>query len=117
MNFFWKVIITILSNALAIYVAARLVDGIKVDLTTTNLLIVGALLGFVNTFIRPVIKLLSFPIILLTLGIFVVIINIAMLLLVAYLLDGFAIESIRAAFWGVIIISLVNYLISSIIND
>lgn len=117
MSLFSKVLITILSNALAIFVAARLVPGISFQVTLSNLLIAGALLGFVNTFIRPLVKLLSFPLVILTFGIFVVIINIGMLLLVSYLLPTFAIESLSAAFWGVIIISLVNYVMSAIIND
>lgn len=117
MKFLTKIIISILSNALAIFLAAKFIDGINVDMTLSNLVVAGALLGFVNTFVRPLIKLLSFPIILLTLGIFVVIINIAMLFLVSYLLPGFSIESVWAAFWGVVIVSLVNYVIASIIND
>lgn len=117
MKFFTKIIISILSNALAIFVAAKFVSGINIEMTVSNLLVAGALLGFVNTFVRPVIKLLSFPVILLTLGIFTVIINIAMLFLVSYLLPSFSIESLGAAFWGIVIISLVNYFVSAIIND
>lgn len=117
MSFFSKIIISILSNAVAIYAASEIVPGIKFEATLANLLIAGILLGFVNTFVRPLLKLLSLPLLILTLGLFVVIINIAMLMLVSFLMDAFIIESVAAAFWGVIIISLVNYVISSLIND
>lgn len=117
MNFITKIIIRILSNALAVFVAAKLVAGIHLEVSWTNLLLVGLMLGFVNAIVRPIVKLLAFPLILLTLGFFVVIINIGMLLLVSYLLPGFSIDGITAAFWGIIIISLVNYTIHFIIEE
>lgn len=112
-----KIIIHILSNALAIYLAAKYVPGIDLEVSFKNLIIASALLGLVNAFVKPLIKLLSFPVIILTLGLFVVIINIAMLMLVAWLLPTFTIASFAAAFWGVVIISITNYLISALIKN
>ena len=105
------------SNAIAIYVAARFLPGISFEVTLPNLLKAGALLGIVNSVLRPVAKILSFPLIILTLGFFTVIINVAMLLLVAKVFDFFTIESFWAGVWGVLVISLVNYLISLFTND
>lgn len=112
MNFFGRIIILVLSNALALFVASRLVDGIEIEAAWINYVVAGAVLGIVNTFIRPIIKLLSLPFIILTLGFFTLIINIVLLFFVSFILPTFNIEGIFAAFWGVLIISIVNYLIS-----
>ncbi len=112
MKLFGRVLILVLSNALAIFVATKIVDGIEVEPSIINYLTAGALLGVINTFIRPVIKFFSFPFIILTLGLFTIIINIVLLFLVSFLLPTFTIEGISAAFWAVFIISIVNYLIS-----
>ncbi len=112
MKIIWRIIILIFSNALALFVAAKIVDGIVIEASWANYLIAGALLGIVNTFVRPIIKLLSFPFIILSLGLFTIIINIVLLFAVSFFLPTFNIEGIIAAFWGVLIISIVNYLIS-----
>lgn len=107
-----KIVIHILTNALAILVAVYLIKGIHLEITLLNLLKAGLLLGVVNAFIRPFIKLVSFPFIILTFGLFTVIINTALLFLVSYLLPSFAIDNLWSALLGVIVISLVNYLVS-----
>lgn len=112
MKLLGKIIILILSNAIALFVAVKIVNGIEMDSTLMNYVIAGALLGVVNTFLRPILKLFSFPFIILSLGLFTIIINIVLLFLVSFLFPAFVIESITAAFWGVLIISVVNYLIS-----
>lgn len=112
MKFLGKIIILVLSNALALFVATKIISGIQIEPSLMNYLVAGALLGIVNTFIRPVIKFFSFPFIILTLGIFTIVINIVLLFFVSFLLPTFSIEGIGAAFWGVFIISIVNYLIS-----
>lgn len=117
MNFLLKIAFLVISNALAIYVAARFVPGISLEITLPNLLKTGALLGLVNSVLRPVAKILSFPLIILTLGLFTAIINVAMLLLVAKVFDFFTIESLWAGLWGTFIISLVNYFISLLTNN
>ncbi|MDA3815368.1 MAG: phage holin family protein [Patescibacteria group bacterium] len=117
MRFFSKIAILIFSNSLAIFVAAKIVDGIEIETSWKNYLIAGALLGIVNTFIRPVIKLLSLPFIIITLGFFTIVINVALLFIVSFIIPTFNIEGIFAAFWGVLIISIVNYLISIFIDN
>lgn len=117
MKFIIKIILHVLSNALAIFVAVKLVDGLNLDLTIINLLKVGVLLGVANALVRPLIKLISLPLIVLTLGLFIVVINIALLFLVSFIIPSFSIESLSAAFWGTLIISLINYVISFFIKD
>jgi len=112
-----NILIHITANAAAIWTASQLVPGFVFKGDLRDFLIAGIVLGIVNSFIRPVVKLLSLPIILLTLGLFTVIINIGMLLLADKLLPSLHIYGFWAAFWGVIIISLVNHLILSTFHN
>ena len=112
MKLFLKIAALVVSNALAIWVAAKLVPGIKIEVTLINLLKAGAFLGFANAFIRPILKILSLPLVILTLGLFVVIFNVLMLMLVAWFFDFFTISGFFPALWGVFIISIVNYIIN-----
>jgi putative membrane protein len=75
-------------------------------------IIAAGILGIVNAVIRPVVLILTLPINLLTLGLFTLVINAAMLLLVSAVVPGFAIESFWAAFWGAIVISLTSWLMN-----
>jgi putative membrane protein len=98
-------------NLLALVVAAKFVDGIRIQSLGMGILAAG-ILGVVNAVIRPVVLLLTFPINLVTLGLFTLIINAFMLEFVAYLVPGFVIETFYAAFWGALIISLVSWLLN-----
>lgn len=117
MSFFKKICFHVISNAIAIYIAAWFVSGITFEATFINLLKAGALLGLVNSIIKPVVKMLSLPIIFLTLGAFVVIINIGLLYFVASAFDFFTINNFWSALWGVLIISLVNSLINALSDE
>jgi putative membrane protein len=70
----------------------------------------------VNAVIRPVVLLLTLPINILTLGLFTLVINACMLMIVANLVPGFIIETFRAAFWGALVISLVSWLLNIFIG-
>ncbi len=98
-------------NLLALVVAAKLIDGIRIQSLGMGILAAG-ILGVVNAVIRPVVLLLTLPINLVTLGLFTLVINAFMLEFVAYLVPGFIIETFRAAFWGALIISLVSWLLN-----
>jgi putative membrane protein len=117
MSFIAQIAVQIFANALAILAAKELVSGFIFHGTTLDLVIAAAVLGIVNSLIRPVVKLFTFPFIILTLGIFSLIINIAMLYLVADLLPTLQIHGFWAAFWGMIIISIVNNLVSSVFKN
>jgi putative membrane protein len=111
MSFISRIIIHVLANAAAIWTASRFIHGFVFKGNWKELLLAGAILGAVNVLIRPVVKLLSFPLIIITLGFFSIVINIALLYLAASFIPGMEIKGIWAAFWGVIIISLVNNVI------
>ena len=95
--------------ALGLWVATRWVDGIVIDDATT-LLLAGALLGVMNAFVRPVMVVLTFPITLATLGFFLLVVNAAMLGLVALVLPGFAIHGFWSALFAALIVSITGWI-------
>jgi putative membrane protein len=98
--------------ALGLWVAEKLLSGIEIASVGT-LLLAAALLGFVNAVIRPLIVILTLPITLITLGLFLLVINAAMLELVAWLLPGVYIAGFSDAILGSIIISITGWIASS----
>ncbi len=102
--------------ALSLFVADKLVPGIAIGSGGT-LFFAAALLGVVNAFVRPVVVLLTFPITLLTLGLFLLVINAGMLGLVAWLLDDFSIAGFWSALFGAIIVSLTGWIGSSFVGN
>jgi putative membrane protein len=91
-----------------------LIPGIKVDSLSTAIIAAG-LLGVINAFIRPILILLTLPLNILTLGLFSFLINAFLLRLVAYFVNGFAVDGFGAAFFGALVISIVNWLINRFI--
>src|SRR5262245_49072759 len=102
-------IIRVLIAALGLWLATEMVDGISVS-TPTTLILAALLLGVVNAIVRPIVILLTLPATLLTLGLFLLVINAAMVGLVAAFLPGFSIAGFWDAFWAAIIVSLVSWL-------
>ncbi len=109
-------LIRLLVNAAALWVATKLVPGVTASGGLLPLLAVALLFGIVNATIRPLAKILTFPIILLTLGIFALVINGLMLLLTSALSNafglGFHVRGFWAAFWGAIVVSIVSAVLS-----
>ncbi len=97
-----------LVSALGLFLAAKLVPSIRFDSEWT-LLGAAVLLGVVNAIVRPLLVVLTFPITILTLGLFLLVVNAAMLGLVAALLDGFALGGFRAALAGSLIVSFTGW--------
>jgi putative membrane protein len=94
-----------------LWVADQALDGISVDDWKT-LLLAGLLIGLVNAVIRPIVFFLTLPLTLLTLGLFLFVVNGAMLGLVALVLDGFNVAGLWSAILGAIIIGLVSWVAS-----
>ncbi len=103
-----RFVIQVVVNALAIFLADYLVPGIIFEGDILTLFIAGLLLGLINFFIKPIVKLISAPLIALTLGLFIIAINIALLWLLEYFVPELTITGFWSYFWGVLIISLVN---------
>jgi putative membrane protein len=93
-------------------VAAKIVPGIRYD-GPGWLFLAALLLGFLNAFVRPVLLILSAPLILLTLGFFILIINGLLLLWVPTFVPGFHVDSFGSAFWGAIVIGVVSWILSA----
>lgn len=110
-----------LVNAAALWVATRLVPGVTYAGGWLPLLGVALVFGVVNAFIRPVAKILTFPLIILTLGLFSFVVNGQMLWLTSALsgtLDlGFHVGGFWAAFFGALVVSLVSTLLSMLMAD
>ena len=123
LNFLLQTVI----NAVALWVAAWLIPGITFGEGSTGevvwtVVIVALIFGLINAFIRPIAKLLSLPFIILTLGLFVFVVNALMLQLLSWIagkLDlGFHVESFFwDAIWGALIITFVSMLLSFIRTD
>ncbi len=108
-------------NAIALAVAATLVSGIHVDGGWLVLALVALIFGLVNALIRPLVTLLTCPLIILTLGLFTLVINAAMLLLasgIAGMLGiGFTVDGFWPAFWGGLVISIVSFILSLVVHE
>lgn len=106
----------IMINALAIAAAIKLVNGISFTGEWWKIIIIGLIFGIVNTLIKPVVTLFSLPLIVLSLGIFTLVVNALMLLLTAYLSEpfglGLKVAGFWPALWGSIIASVVSILLS-----
>jgi putative membrane protein len=112
-----RIIIRILINAAALWVAAQLLDGITLSDQPVAVLIVAIVFGLINSLIRPIVKLLTFPITIVTLGLFTLVINAAMLQLTDWLTSGLNVVGFWTSIFGGIIISLVSWLLSMLLPD
>lgn len=106
-----SIIISLLVNALAVFVAAYFTPGVEVA-SFMVALIASIALGILNTILKPILKLLTLPITILTLGLFSLVINVAMILLASYLVDGFSVDGFWAALIFSLVLSLVNWFLS-----
>ena len=115
-----RFIIRLLINALALGIAAQVVPGIAYD-GWQSVIIVAFIFGLVNAIIRPILTLLTCPLIVLTLGIFTLVINALMLLLTSSIAEalniGFRVDGFGAAFFGGLIISIVSFFLSVFVRD
>ncbi len=97
-----------LVNTLAVLVATCVVDGIHYDGNWQALVIASLLLGILNTFVRPLLMVLTLPFVILTLGLFTLVINAALLYFVGSIVKEFHVDNFAAAFWGALVISFVS---------
>jgi putative membrane protein len=106
----------LLINALALWIAIRIVPGLSFDGPAPMLVAVALVFGVVNAIVRPILKLLTLPVLILSLGLFIFVINALMLWLTAKLSGvfglGFHVEGFGAAFLGALVVSVVGLLLS-----
>src|SRR6476660_2417443 len=111
-----RFLVHLIVNAAAVFLAANFVPGIAVTGFGVALL-AGLILGFVNAIIKPVLFVLTLPFTIVTLGLFIFVVNAICLALVAWLVPGFSINGFRAALFGAIVVSLVSWLLHAIVSD
>ncbi len=112
-----NLVIRLFVNAVALWVAARFVPGIDLSGEFGPVLLVAAVFGLVNALIKPIVLLLSLPVVVLTLGLFTLVVNALMLMLTAYLVAALSVVGFWAALWGSLLISLVSLLFSLILTE
>lgn len=103
-RFIWK----IAANTLALFIAAYYLNGFIIGGGIVSILIGGVVLALIHVFIRPILKLISLPFLIITLGFFNIIINIVLLLIADNFLPQLSVTDFRSLFWGSIIISIAN---------
>ena len=108
-------ILRLVIAALALWLATEIVPGIEAEGLGT-LVLAALLLGVVNAIVRPVVVLLTLPLTLLTLGLFLLVINAAMLGLVGWLLKDFTVDGFVPALLGAVIVGLVSWVGSWVIG-
>lgn len=106
-------LVHILVSAALLFVLGRLVSGIEVRDPKAALF--GALvLGLANALVRPLLLLLTLPITILTLGLFIFVVNAMMLMLAAAFVDGLEVKGFKSALWGSVVLGLLNILVGMI---
>jgi putative membrane protein len=94
--------------ALGLWLATVWVNGVFID-TPSTLILAGLLLGIVNSIVRPIAILLTLPMTIVTLGLFLLVINAGMVALVAWVLPGMHIAGFWSAFWTAVLVSVVSF--------
>lgn len=108
-------ILSFIGSAIALFATAYVVPGVNVtDLRA--LIIATIIVGLINTFIRPILRLISLPITLVTFGLFAIVINAITFSLAAFFAPGFEIDGIIPAFVGAIVLSITSTMIDFIFN-
>lgn len=110
MHLLLRFIARTITNAVGILIAAYFVPNIIFTGDLIDLVITGLILALANSVIKPIIKFISGPLIVLTMGLFMIVVNIVILWLVVWLMPNLTIVGFWAYFWGVVILSILNAL-------
>ena len=111
----WTLLVHWAISAISLVVVAYLIPGIHVD-GLGPALIAPLVIGLVNATVGFILKIVTFPITILSLGIFLLVINALMLMFAAYLVPGFAVASFWSAFFGAIVMSFVGMILRSLLT-
>jgi putative membrane protein len=102
--------------ALGLWISSKIVPGVSFT-DTASLILAAVLLGVVNAFVRPVVFVLTLPITLVTLGLFLLVLNAAMIGLVAVLLDGFAVHGLVPGMLAAILTGLTSWVGHAVLKE
>jgi putative membrane protein len=109
-------LVRLVVNAAALWVAAQLVPGIAIT-GLTPLILAALVLGLINAIVRPILVILTLPLTLLTLGLFLFVLNAFCLWLTSRLVPGFEVHTFAAALLGALVISIVSWLLTAFLSD
>ena len=109
-------LIRVLVNAVAIWLATEIVPGIEARSATT-VVVAALVLGLVNAVVRPVLLVLTLPLTLVTLGLFLFVLNAICLWLTSAVVPGFAVHGFWPAFWGALIVSTLSWAVNGFVSD
>ncbi|HMD02122.1 MAG TPA: phage holin family protein [Candidatus Baltobacteraceae bacterium] len=107
-------IVSIIINALALYVVTLVVKGVHYDSVWPALIVAAIVLGIVNAIVRPVLMLLSLPFIILTLGLFALVVNGVALWLVGVLVPGFHVDNLWSGILGAIVLAVISWIVGAV---
>jgi putative membrane protein len=110
-------VIRLFVNALALAFAAWLLDGIEMSGGFFDVLLVALVFGLLNAILKPILLFFSIPLLILTLGLFALVVNAVMLMVTARLLDDFAVSGFWSALLGSVVISIVTMLLGGALKD
>ncbi len=111
-----NLIIRLLLNALAVFILANILNGVSVD-GYTGAIIVAIVLSILNLLVKPVLVILTLPVTILTLGLFLLVINALIILLADKIIDGFSVSSFWTAILFSILLSILQSLLQSFLKD
>jgi len=116
-----RFLIRLLINAAALWIATRLVSGITASSDPATFLAVALVFGLLNAFVGPLLRMLTCPLMILTLGFFTFVINAVILLLTSAVAGrfglGFHVAGFWSAFWGALVVSIVSVLLSIFVRE
>ena len=110
-----RLLVRFAANAVALYVAAWLLSGVTYGDQGWTLLVAAAVFTLVNMWLRPVVRLLSLPLIIVTLGLFLFVVNVLMLYVTDWLVGDFEIRSFGAGVLAAIVVSVVNWVLHALV--
>ncbi|KAB1069736.1 phage holin family protein [Tamlana haliotis] len=111
-----KLLLNLLLTALGVFVLANVLSGVHVDGYMTAL-IVAVILGLLNIFIKPILVIFTLPITVLTLGLFLLVINAFIILIAGNLISGFSVDGIWTAILFSILLSILESILHSLLKD
>lgn len=112
----WKLLLRLIINAVAIWVAAELIPGVILTDDPMGIALVAIVFGVINAVLRPILVLLGLPFIIVTLGLFALLINTGLFALTATLTGALELAGFWPAFWGALVVSLVSWFLGSFLG-
>ncbi|CAN5224586.1 phage holin family protein [soil metagenome] len=111
-----RFVVQFMVTAVGLWLASRLIPGVAFT-DTTSLLLAAVLLGIVNAVVRPILVVLTFPITVVTLGLFLLVVNAATIGIVAVLLNGFVVNGLAPGIGAAIVTGVVSWIAGAFIGD